>query len=60
MSTDMVDGDSDAPVRLVVAAVFTHPGLHQRLDVGAVEVAPHHAHTFAITPVQLAIDGVEM
>ena len=56
----MVDGDSDAPVRLVVAAVFTHPGLHQGLDVGAVEVTPHDAHAFAIAPVQLAIDGVEM
>ena len=56
----MVDGDSDAPVRLVVAAVFTHPGLHQGLDVGPVEVTAHDAHAFAIAPVQLAIDGVEM
>ena len=56
----MVDGDPDAPLRLVVAAVFTHPGLHQRLDVGPVEVTPHDAHAFAIAPVQLAIDGVEM
>ena len=60
MPTDMVDGDSDAPVRLVVAVVFTLPGLHQGLDVGAIEVAPHDPHTFAIAPVQLAIDGVEM
>ena len=56
----MVDGDADAPSGLVAAVVVTLPGLHQRLDVGAVEVAAHHPHAFAVAPVQLAAGGVEV
>ena len=34
-----VDGDADAPLRLVAAVLVAVSGLHQDLDVGAVEVA---------------------
>ena len=60
MPADMVDGDSDAPFGLVAAVVVTLPGLHQGLHVGSVEVAAHHPHAFAVAPVQLAADGIEM
>src|SRR5207248_8959853 len=34
--------------------------VHQSLDLRTVEVAAHHAHSFAVAPVQLAVGLVEM
>src|SRR5882757_11295520 len=57
--TGDVHADTDAPLRLV-AAVVTLPGLHQCLDIRAVEVAAHDPHTFAVTPVELPAHRLEM
>ena len=35
-------------------------GLDQRLDLRAVEIRAHHAHPFAIAPVELAVLLIEM
>ena len=56
----MVDGDAHTPSRLVAAFVVALPGLHQRFDVGTVEVATHHAHALSVRPVQLAADGIKV
>ena len=60
MPADVVDGDPDAPVRLVATVLVALPGLHEGLDVGTVEVAAHHPHAFPVGPVQLAALGIEM
>src|SRR4051794_12652341 len=48
-----IDRDSDAPPRGVATIILTLAGLHQRLDVRAVEICTHHAHAFAVAPVKL-------
>jgi hypothetical protein len=34
-------------------------GAHEFRDVRAIEIGAHHAHAFAITPIEMAVDFVE-
>ena len=60
VSSGGVDGDSDTPSGLVAAIVVALPGLHERLDIRAVQVAAHDPHAFAIAPVQFPAHRFEM
>src|SRR6202000_2325385 len=54
-----IDCDSDAPARLV-SPITAAAGLDQRLDLRAIEIGAHHAHAFAVAPIELAALPIEM
>jgi len=60
VSSGGVDGHSHTPSGLVAAIVVSLPGLHERLDIRAVQVAAHDPHAFAIAPVQFPAHRLEM
>src|SRR5581483_6783460 len=49
-----IDRQPDAPSRLIAAVGFTMAGRDQRLQLRAVQIAAHDAHTFAVAPIELA------
>src|SRR5262249_53290540 len=51
----IVDGDADAPPGLIAAILVGLAGLNEDFDVGPVDVRAHHAHAFAIAPIELAV-----
>ena len=55
-----VDGDADAPPGLVAPVGVATARLDQRLDLRAIEIAAHHAHAFAVAPVELAVLLIEL
>src|SRR5215475_11665358 len=55
-----VGGHSDAPPGLVATVEITSPGLNERFDLRTVDVGAHHAHSFAIAPVELTARLIEM
>ena len=56
---DGVDGDADAPTRLIATVAVAVAGLNEDFDVGSVQVRAHDAHPFAITPVKLPVPPIE-
>ncbi len=60
LSAPSIDGDADAPPRLVAAVDVASARLHERLNRRPVEVRAHDAHPFAVRPVQLAAELVEL
>src|SRR5439155_25944580 len=54
MSEFRVDRQPDAPSGLIPAIGFAATGFDQRLQLRAVEIAAHNAHTFAVAPIELA------
>jgi hypothetical protein len=55
-----VDGDSNAPFRLVVAISVTTASLNECLNFRTVEIGTHNPHSLAITPIKLAVFFIEM
>ena len=49
-----IDGDSDAPLGLVLAVCISLAGLDESLDLRSVEVAAHDPHPLTVAPVQPA------
>src|SRR5690349_21930149 len=60
MPTVGIDGNTHAPVRRIAAVSIAATRLHQRLNLRSIEVRAHHAHAFAIGPIELAVPFVEM
>ena len=56
---DGVDCNADTPPCLIAAVVIAVAGLHEDLDVRSVQIRPHDAHPFAITPVKLLVPPIE-
>ena len=59
MSEFRIDRQPDAPSRLIPAIGFAAPGLDQRLQLRAVEIAAHDAHALAVAPIELAAFLIE-
>ncbi len=59
MSEFRVDRQPNAPSRRIPAICFAAPGLDERLQLRAVEVAAHDAHTLAVAPIELAAVLIE-
>ena len=59
MSEFRVDRQPDAPSRLIPAIGFAAPRLDERLQLRAVEIAAHDAHTLAVAPIELAAFLIE-
>ena len=55
-----VDSDADAPSGLVAPIGVATAGLDERLDLRSVEIRAHHAHSFAVAPVELAVLLIEL
>src|SRR5262249_51750672 len=55
-----IDGDSHTPSGLVVAVAFARSRLDEGFDLRPIEIRAHHAHAFAIGPVELAVRLIEM
>src|SRR5262249_14001853 len=55
-----IDGDADAPPRLIASVVVAAAGLDQRFDLRAVEVRAHHAHALAVAPIEPAAVFIEV
>jgi len=55
-----IDGDADAPLRLVAAIGVGRSAPHEGLDARAVELAPHHTHALAAAPVEVAVALVQL
>src|SRR5258708_13284186 len=49
-----IDGDSDAPTRLIAPVRVAAAGLDLRFNLRAVEVPTHHPHTLPLPPIQPA------
>ena len=60
LSATGIDGDPDAPPRLVAAIGVASAGLDEGFHRRSVEVRAHDAHSLAIAPVQLAAPPVEL
>src|SRR6266567_2879695 len=54
MSEFRVDRQANAPSCLIPAIGFAAAGFDERLQLRAVEIAAHDAHTFAVAPIKLA------
>src|SRR6202042_1383121 len=54
-----VDRQPNAPTCGIPAIGVAVPRLDERLQLRAVEIAAHHAHTFAVTPIKLAAGLIE-
>src|SRR5689334_13013776 len=52
--------NTHAPVRRIAAVALVASGLHQCLDLGAVEIRAHDPHAFAVGPIELAAPLIEM
>ena len=59
MSEFRVDRQPNAPSRLIPAIGFAAPRLDERLQLRAVEIAAHDAHTLAVAPIELAAFLIE-
>ena len=55
-----IDGDSNAPPRLIATVLVAAAGLDQRFDLRTVEVRAHHAHALAVAPIELAALLIEV
>src|SRR5579859_3790275 len=55
-----IDGDADAPLGLVALVGVGIARFDEGFELGAVEVAAHHAHALAVAPVELASDLIEV
>ena len=55
-----IDGASDAPTRLIAPVHIAAAGLDQRFDLRAVEIGAHHAHAFAVAPIEFAVFLIEV
>ena len=55
-----VDGDADAPSGLIAPIRVATARLDERFDLRAVEIRAHHAHPFAVAPVELAVLLIEL
>ena len=55
-----VDGDPNAPPGLVAPIGVATARLDERFDLRAVEIRAHHAHPFAVAPVELAVFLIEL
>src|SRR5262249_14783942 len=55
-----IDGDSNAPTRLIAAVCVTAAGLDQRFNMRAVEVRTHHTHALTVAPIKLVVFLIEM
>ncbi len=56
-----VERDPHTPFRRVLARDVRRPGWCRRgFDLGAIQIAPHDPHAFAIAPVELAVLLVEL
>src|ERR1700692_2271961 len=49
-----IDRQPNAPSRRVPLIGFAAPCLDERLQLRAVEIAAHHAHTLPVAPIELA------
>src|SRR5882724_9237579 len=59
MSELRVDRQPNAPSCLISAIGFAAPRLNERLQLRAVEIAAHDAHTLAVAPIELAAFLIE-
>src|SRR5260221_3420806 len=59
MSEFRVDRQPNAPSCLISAIGFAAPRLNERLQLRAVEIAAHDAHTLAVAPIELAAFLIE-
>src|ERR1700730_1294435 len=59
MSEFRVDRQPNAPSRLIPAIGFAAPRLDERLQLRAVEIAAHDAHTLTVAPIELAAFLIE-
>src|SRR5262249_11365658 len=55
-----IDGDPNAPPGLIATVLVAAPGLDERFDLRAIEVRAHHAHTFAVAPIELSAVLIEV
>ena len=55
-----VDGDPNAPPGLVAPIRVAAARLDERFNLRAVEIRAHHAHPFAVAPVELAVLLIEL
>ena len=55
-----VDGDPNAPPGLVAPVSVATARLDERFNLRAIEIRAHHAHPFAVAPVELAVFLIEM
>src|SRR6266850_2138087 len=54
-----IDRQANAPSRRIPAIGFAAPRLDERLQLRAVEIAAHDAHTLAVAPIELAAFLIE-
>src|SRR3954469_1418555 len=59
MSEFPIDRQPNAPSCLIPAVGFATPRLDERLQLRAVEIAAHDAHTLAVAPIELAAFLIE-
>src|SRR5262249_50230773 len=59
-STLWIDGDPDAPPRLIAPVLIAAAGLDHRFDLRSVAVRAHHAHALAVAPIKIAACFLEM
>src|ERR1700682_5667953 len=59
MSEFRIDSQSNAPSRRISTIGFAAPRLDERLQLRAVEIAAHDAHTLAVAPIELAAFLIE-
>jgi hypothetical protein len=59
MSEFRVDREPNAPSRLIAAIGFAAAGFDERLQLRAVEIAAHDAHTFPVAPIEPAAFLIE-
>src|SRR5271167_2328343 len=59
MSEFRIDRQPDAPSRRIPAVGFAAAGLDERLQLRAVEIAAHDAHTLTVAPIELAAFLIE-
>jgi hypothetical protein len=51
---------ADTPVARIAAVRISLPGLDECLDVRPIEIRAHHAHAFAVRPVELSMNRIEL
>src|SRR5258708_39609430 len=55
-----IDGDSDAPTRLIAPVRVAAAGLDQRFNLRAVEVRTHYPHALPVAPIELTAVLIEL